>query len=105
MDWMEAVEAVQARLKRPELLAALAEDAAELSRAAMKHRRAITGENPTKYSEMTTRMAMWDALLSVMTCLAAMGYDPAEIVKSERGAVQRKLILWASRLEEDEEDE
>ena len=51
---MGAMEYIKSRLCAAELLAGLGEEAAELGQAALKHRRAITGTNPTPLSPVET---------------------------------------------------
>lgn len=56
---MTPIDTVREYLDQDELLAQLAEEAAELAQAALKLRRAYTGINPTP----VTRRAAYNALL------------------------------------------
>lgn len=85
-------------LSPPELLAQLAEEAAELSQAALKLRRAMTGYNPTPVTvddaiaNLIEEVADVNLVLSFL--LSDGGIAEMEEIK------QRKHKRWLNRLEE-----
>lgn len=85
-------------LSPPELLAQLAEEAAELSQAALKLRRAMTGYNPTPVTvaEADTNLIeeVADVNLVLSFLLSDNGIAEMEEIK------QRKHKRWLKRLEE-----
>ena len=84
-------------LSPPELLAQLAEEAAELSQAALKLRRAMTGYNPTPVTvaEADTNLIeeVADVNLVLSFLLSDGGITEMEEIK------QRKHKRWLKRLE------
>ena len=76
----------------PEALAQLAEEAAELSQAALKCRRAIDGRNPTPKTESRC----WDDLVEeytdVIHCARVLGLIPSE------AQIKEKHARWRRRL-------
>jgi len=83
-----------------ELLAQLAEEAAELGHAALKLRRAITGTSPTPVSEGQAVAAVIEEIADVRLLLRLLGFDAAEV--ECRLVMQEKLERWATRLREKE---
>lgn len=69
---------IYAVLGEPELLAQLAEEAAELAQAALKLRRALDGTNPTPISINRCREALAEEYTDVATCasLLKVRYNP-----------------------------
>lgn len=90
-------------LSPPELLAQLAEEAAELSQAALKLRRAMTGYNPTPVTvddaiaNLIEEVADVNLVLSFL--LSDGGIAEMEEIK------QRKHKRWLNRLEEHRQNE
>ena len=76
----------------PEALAQLAEEAAELSQAALKCRRALDGRNPTPKTESRC----WDDLVEeytdVIHCARVLGLTHSEV------QIREKHTRWRSRL-------
>ena len=62
---MTDIEYIASRLCREDILCQLAEEAAELSQAALKLRRAITGTNPTPVSESKATDDLFEELADV----------------------------------------
>ncbi len=79
-----------------ELLAQLAEEAAELGHAALKLRRAVTGASPTPVSEAQAVAAVIEEIADVRLLLRLLGFDLAD-AECER-IMQEKLERWAARL-------
>ena len=107
-DTFEAIPARQFKeyriitesLPREERLAQLAEECAELSQAALKLRRALTGGNPTTTAETEAEHCMAEEIADVLTCLIVAGdyitsvtaHDYIEAIR------QYKQTRWARRI-------
>ena len=76
-----------------EILAQLAEEAAELAQAALKLRRVIDGTNPTPVSEEEAKAAIIEELSDVALCCKLLNIRPS------RYTMQKKLNRWRKRLE------
>lgn len=85
-------------LGEPEVLAQLAEEAAELAQAALKMRRAITGKNPTPKSVEECQAALMEEMADVTVCAGQLGYlDGAPGIQI--GVIMsRKAKRWYERL-------
>ncbi len=85
-------------LSPPELLAQLAEEAAELSQAALKLRRAMTGYNPTPVTvaEADTNLIEEVADVNLVLSFLLSDNDIAEMEEIKH----RKHKRWLKRLEE-----
>lgn len=97
----EEYRIITARISRPELLAQLAEESAELCQAALKLRRALTGESPTPRSEVEAECALREEIADVLICLEAAGdYIRGVEVPPYIEAIRiYKLKRWAQRLQ------
>ena len=84
-------------LPETEILAQLAEEAAELAQAALKLRRAIDKRNPTPVSEDCARTNLYEEYGDVLNCMDQLRTDDwmenAEFVRRE------KMRRWVERLE------
>jgi NTP pyrophosphatase (non-canonical NTP hydrolase) len=92
----ELIYYVRQTLGDDEILAHLAEEAAELAQAALKYRRAITGWDPTPESSATARLQLLEEVADVANCLDVLelsGAAEIELVK------EVKLRRWVERLE------
>ena len=76
----------------PEALAQLAEEAAELSQAALKCRRAIDGRNPTPKTESQCWDDLEEEFTDVIHCARVLGITHSEY------QIRRKTDRWRSRL-------
>ena len=85
-------------LSPPELLAQLAEEAAELSQAALKLRRAMTGYNPTPVTVAEADANLIEEATDVNLVLSFLLNDN-NIAEMEE-IKQRKHKRWLNRLEE-----
>lgn len=75
-----------------EVLAQLAEEAAELAQAALKLRRALDGKNPTPKTVEECRRDLCEEYLDVLICTGVLNLD-----LSPEGA-EDKLLRWMKRL-------
>ena len=102
MKMCEGIKIVADTLDEPELLCQLAEEASELSTAALKLRRAITKINPTPKSEEECRDNLAEELADVSLCLDVLGIDTTDraLMLTMVKTVNRKCQRWVKRLEE-----
>ena len=96
---MSPMETVCKYLDAPELLTQLAEEAAELSQAALKLRRALTGANPTPRTVKECEQGLLEELADVNTCLTVLDYKLELEWENIWGMVGKKMARWADRLE------
>lgn len=83
-------------LPREELLCQLAEEAAELGKAALKLRRVTEGSNPTPVTYDDALSALYEETADVLLCLHLAGVDvDGPFVKD---TMERKYRRWWSRL-------
>lgn len=94
---MNLDEKIKQRLPQDELLAQLAEECSELSQAALKLRRALTGINPTPVTAEDARMNLVEETADVYNVLGLLldAEDNAEIYS----IIRRKKERWLKRLE------
>lgn len=94
---MNLDEKIKQHLPQDELLAQLAEEAAELSQAALKLRRALTGINPTPVTAEEARKNLVEEAADVYNVLGLLldAADNAEIYS----IIRRKKERWLNRLE------
>ena len=92
------LDIVRAKLSDPELLAQLAEEAAELAQAAIKMRRVMDGENPTPVTFQEAHNNILEEICDVETCVAALLYNTPTAVKVRADLRAKKLERWAGRL-------
>ena len=92
----EIDEKIKQHLPEDELLLQLAEECAELSQAALKLRRALTGINPTPITEDEARENLLEEAADVYCVLGLLlGYEEhAEMYD----ITKRKKERWAARL-------
>ena len=82
-------------LPQAELLAQLAEEASELSQAALKLRRVIDGQNPTPVSYQTAVRHFNEEIADVHVCLDQLHFIDDEIIHK---SYQVKTERWIGRL-------
>ena len=97
---MTPIDTVREYLDQDELLAQLAEEAAELAQAALKLRRAYTGINPTPVTRRAAYNALLEELADVYVCIHAMRLDNCETLSMVQRVANEKMARWAARLEE-----
>ena len=94
---MNLDEKIKLHIPQDELLAQLAEECAELSQAALKLRRALTGINPTPVTADEARRNLVEEAADVYNVLGLLldAADNAEIYS----IIRRKKARWLNRLE------
>lgn len=90
-------EKIKQHIPQDELLTQLAEESAELSQAALKLRRALTGINPTPVTVDEARKNLVEEAADVYNVLGLLldAADNAEIYS----IIRRKKERWLNRLE------
>lgn len=83
-----------------EVLAQLAEEAAELSQAALKLRRAITGTNPTPRTVQECTTSMNEEIADVRLCLDLLGYNEPFNRNPQNTMMVEKAKRWKKRIAE-----
>lgn len=89
---------IREKLDMPELLAQLAEECAELSQAALKYRRALTGENPTPMGRKETAANLVEEMADVDLCMSLLKTQEDE--QHVHMIARSKLLRWFGRLKE-----
>ena len=74
-DWRPELNHIIETLGTEELLAQLAEEAAELGKAALKLRRALDGKNPTPVSPAEALRNVREEMADVLLCAISVGLD------------------------------
>lgn len=93
---MNAYEVIRSYLSQAELLAQLAEEAAELSKAALKLRRVCDGTNPTPVTYDEALRNIKEEIADVKLLLSILGLDSNYMEISMIQA--EKLVRWIDRL-------
>ena len=96
---MKNVNIIRAHLDRQELLAQLAEEAAELAQAALKLRRACAAGNPTPVGARLAFENLVEEMADVSVCIHVLDFDDHDTADRCRRIMRRKLERWAVRLE------
>ena len=92
-------------LDKTEILAQLAEEAAELAQAALQLRRAIDGENPTPESILECEAHLHEEIADVWLCIREAGFFDREHIMFQREIMIVRRDRWLSRLRKKEESE
>ena len=94
---MNLDEKIKQHIPQDELLTQLAEESAELSQAALKLRRALTGINPTPVTVDEARKSLVEEAADVYNVLGLLldAADNAEIYS----IIRRKKARWLKRLD------
>lgn len=92
------IDFIRDQVPRVEVLAQLAEEAAELGHAALKLRRVIEDRNPTPVSLHQALENLAEEIADVMLCARVLDFE-ADFRDPEMDAIVRfKLQRWATRL-------
>lgn len=103
---IKEIKQIREMLDTEEILCQLAEEAAELAQAALKLRRAITGDNPTHIPKEEAQNALTEEIADVELALDALGvWDDDDISAWISGIMEAKSRRWADRLKERWQDD
>lgn len=97
------VDYIRGKLPESELLAQLAEEAAELAQAALKMRRVLDGKNPTPVRMSEAWANLQEETADVLLCLQMVGISTN--ARDYYEAIHAKLIRWSDRLRAAEQEE
>lgn len=95
IDWAPSTQKITKALGMPEVLAQLAEEAAELSQAALKLRRALDKRNPTPIAAAVADKDLQEEFSDVLLCMTMVGVEKGVVERTIRAKARR----WATRLE------
>lgn len=95
---MSTMDKIRAAIPEDELLASLAEEAAELAHAALKLRRVINGKNPTPVTPMQAESNLIEELADVRLVAEVLNRG-TRIANQIDGIAESKLGRWEKRLE------
>lgn len=87
-----------------EILALMAEEAAELAQAALKLRRALDGTNLTPKSVNECENALIEEYADVIVCISALNCSP-EWYEDAAAMINAKHTRWLTRLQEAHHDQ
>ena len=99
---MTDLKYIEGRLSLDEIMAQLAEEAAELAQAALKLRRVDSKTNPTPLTFFDAFENLLGETADVMACLHVAGLKMEPTLWQPR--IDQNLARWAQRLREVEED-
>lgn len=94
---------IREKLPEEELLAQLAEEAAELAQAALKMRRVLDGKNPTPVRVSEAWANLQEEVADVLLCLQVLDIDTDAVSYHE--TIRAKLIRWSDRLRAASQDD
>lgn len=92
---MQDCEIVRQKLGKAEILAQLAEECAELGKAALKLRRVLDGTNPTPVTAEEANANLREEIADVLGCVGLIGF----IETDANAQLERKFRRWVRRLE------
>lgn len=97
---MDALEYVRKHLSQEELLCQLAEECAELSKAALKLRRIYAGVNPTPVTRAEAFHNLVEEIADVTLCIEVLGLNTPEALYNCGRIWEEKSVRWMHRLQE-----
>lgn len=100
MNYTDAKKTISPKVPADELLAGLAEEAAELSKAALKFRRAITQKNPTPVTTNEAWAMLEEEVTDTLLCLGVLGLigEVGGLSRRCEQMTQLKIDRWSNRL-------
>lgn len=98
--YIDAIEYVRNNLSQEELLCQLAEECAELGKAALKLRRVYDGTNPTPVKRSEAFNNLVEEIADVTLCLEVLGMNTAEVLYNCGKLWEEKSARWKNRLQE-----
>ena len=101
-EYGDPVDFIREKLPHEEMFAQLAEECAELGKAALKMRRVLDGTNPTPVKEKEAYNNLVEEIADISLCLEVLGLNAPAVRVDVQGIMSRKLKRWCLRLEEAE---
>ncbi len=102
---MTTIEKIQSLTTTPELLCSLAEEASELSQAALKYRRTLVSGSPTPVQRNAAWNHMLEEIGDVLLCVQALDIDAYSGADDIEYSMEWKAARWLRRLQEEERSE
>ena len=99
-EYGDPVDFIREKLPKEELLAQLAEECAELGKAALKLRRVYDGKNPTPVKRSEAYKNLVEEISDVTLCMEVLNLNTPAIMFDVQRTMNMKLKRWAMRLEE-----
>ena len=94
------MDKIREMLPLAELLTQLAEEAAELSQAALKYRRTLSNANPTPVTRRQAEDKLLEEIADVKLCLHVAGFEKVRDKIQVNRIISSKAERWLHRLEE-----
>lgn len=94
----EEYEFIKKSLSVDEFLCQLAEECSELSQAALKYRRSVTGTNPTRKTKEDCWENLTEELADVIFSARLIGLFADDVQEKIRETIQTKMVRWAKDL-------
>lgn len=96
------IDFIREHIPTDELLCQLAEELDEMGHAALKYRRALTGDNPTPITKEQARENLLEEIADVSLCLKALGMDhiDRELCLQITRVSNEKARRWVGRIKE-----
>ena len=96
----DAIMYVREHLPREELLCQLAEECAELGKAALKLTRIYRGVNPTPVTRTEAFQNLLEEMADVTLCMEVLGLNTPELLENCGRIWDEKSTRWMARLKE-----
>ena len=90
-SYIDKIVSIREKLRSEEVLCQFAEECSEAAHAALKLRRALTGENPTPVSVQDAGENLLEELTDIVICVDVLALD---FYRSEE-----KAVRWINRLD------
>lgn len=94
----DAIKYVREHLPREELLCQLAEECAELGKAALKMARIYRGVNPTPVTRAEAFQNLVEEMADVTLCMEVLGMNTPELLYNCGRIWEEKSVRWMNRL-------
>lgn len=94
------IDAIREMMPLAEIMTQLAEEAAELSQAALKYRRTLSNSNPTPITRHEAEKILLDEIADVKLCLHVSGFEAVRHKIQVNRTITAKAERWLKRLVE-----
>ena len=92
------IEQIQHIMPLAEIMTQLAEEAAELSQAALKYRRTLSNANPTPVGRKEAEIKLLEKIADVKLCLHVCGFEKVRDKIQVNRIISAKAERWLNRL-------
>ena len=94
------IDAIREMMPLAEIMTQLAEEAAELSQAALKYRRTLSNSNPTPITRHEAEKILLEEIADVKLCLHVSGFEAVRHKIQVNRTITAKAERWLKRLVE-----